>query len=112
LPWYPGPDVSRCEARLSLQALLTTLLLPPILLVLLCILGGALARGGRRAARLLVVGSAVLVLLLATPLVSGVLLVSLERVVPRGPAALPAATGRAPSSCSAPRQRAARTGWT
>jgi uncharacterized SAM-binding protein YcdF (DUF218 family) len=78
---------------LSLQALLTTLLLPPILLVLLCILGAALARGGRRDARILVIAAAVLVLVLATPLVSGLLLISLERVVPRGPVAMPGCDG-------------------
>jgi uncharacterized SAM-binding protein YcdF (DUF218 family) len=74
---------------LSLQAVLTSLLLPPLLLVLACLLGGALARGGRRRAGSLVVVSAVLILVLATPLVSGLLTVSLERLVPRGPFATP-----------------------
>ncbi|MBX9702332.1 MAG: YdcF family protein [Acetobacteraceae bacterium] len=68
---------------MSLQSVLTTLLLPPILLVLLCLVAGALGR------RLLVVAGALLLLALATPIVSGWLLVSLERAVPRGPFAAP-----------------------
>lgn len=64
---------------MSPQAALTTLLLPPILLVLACLLGGAMRW------RLLTVVAALLLLALATPLVSGWLLVSLESMVPRGP---------------------------
>lgn len=89
------PNLGRCEARLSLQAALTTLFLPPMLLVLACLLGGLLASpgGGRRWAGRLVVLSAALILVLATPIVSGLLLVSLERTVPRGPFATPGCEG-------------------
>jgi uncharacterized SAM-binding protein YcdF (DUF218 family) len=73
---------------MSLQAVLTTLFLPPLLLLLAVVPLGLLAWRGRRWAGLAAALAALLVLALATPLVAGALMVSLEATVAR-PGALP-----------------------
>jgi uncharacterized SAM-binding protein YcdF (DUF218 family) len=75
----------------GLQGLLGALLLPPVLLVLLGILAGLLAWRGRHWAGLLGALAGLGLLLLATPLVAGLLLGSLEwSLVPAVPSAAPA----------------------
>lgn len=63
---------------MPVQAILTALLLPPLLLVLLAAAGGLLALYRRRLGAGLVLAAVAGQLLLATPFVSGHLLVSLE----------------------------------
>lgn len=76
-----------------MQSVLTALLLPPLLLVLAGLAGGMLAWRGGRAGGALAALAAAGTLLLATPLVSGGLLASLERGATAAPAgeAAPAA---------------------
>jgi len=65
-----------------MRGLLVGILLPPVGLILLALLGGIGAlRGSRRGAWLAVLSS-LLLLVLATPLVSAVLTIGLERAVP------------------------------
>jgi uncharacterized SAM-binding protein YcdF (DUF218 family) len=76
-----------------LQATLTALLLPPLLLVLLAGLGGWAAWRRRRLGGLLALLAGLGLLLLATPMVAGLLLDTLEReVVPAPAAAAPLGT--------------------
>ena len=82
---------------MSLKAILTALLLPPLLLVLVAFAGGILAwrgRGHRAGRGLLVAVAALGILLLATPVVSGSLIGSLEHD--------PAAATTAPEATAVP----------
>lgn len=63
------------------QQILTALVLPPMGLVLACLLGGALAWRGWRPGGVVVVAAALALALMSTPLVSGLLMRSLEREV-------------------------------
>ncbi|MDB5412180.1 MAG: YdcF family protein [Rubritepida sp.] len=71
-----------------MQGVLVGILLPPLLLALVGLLAGLLAWRGRRWGGLVAALCAVATLLLATPLVSGALMASLEREVAR-PASVP-----------------------
>lgn len=65
-----------------MRGLIVGLLLPPIGLVLLALVGGLLALRGRRFGAWLAVLSSLALLALATPLVSAVLTIGLERAIP------------------------------
>lgn len=84
----PGPQA----LRVSAHAILTALLLPPLVLVLAGLAAGLLAWHGSRRAGLAAALAALLQLALATPLVAGLLLLSLE--VDVAPGRLP--PGKAP----------------
>lgn len=73
-----------------MQGLLTTLLLPPVVLVLMAIVGGLLAWRCWRPGGLAAAGAGAALLLLATPMVGGLLTLSLEREAEAGVAAEPA----------------------
>jgi uncharacterized SAM-binding protein YcdF (DUF218 family) len=67
------------------------LVLPPVVLLLAALAGAALAWRGRRSGGAVALVGIALTLLLATPMVSGLLLMSLEAVAPASPGAAPGA---------------------
>jgi uncharacterized SAM-binding protein YcdF (DUF218 family) len=84
--------VSATEPAVAfVRGILGTLALPPVVLLLAALLAAALAWGGRRGGGMVAVFGIAAILLLATPMVSGLLLASLEEAAPMAPAVTPGA---------------------
>lgn len=73
------------------RGILGVLALPPVVLLLVGLAGAALAWRGRRVGGVVAMLGIAAILLLATPMVSGLLLASLESAAPAVPAATPGA---------------------